>query len=316
MADSTDSFFEGLDDAEPTPDVAPEPAAEPVAAAEKPADKAPEAAKPDAKPADKPTDKAPEVVAEAAKPAAIVAPEVKAPEQPDPRKWVPVGAHVELRDQLKAMRAELDAIRNPPKPKPDAPDFIQDPKGYVDHQVKSALEQLESGTKTATQTAEQANASAGEARFHMALNAAEQSFVSRQPDYYNALAHLREVRAADIRLLNPEITQQELQQAIGREELQLAGMLMQSGRNPSEIAYNLARSRGYSPPKPAEPAKPEVRPAAPEKIAALLPPVPEPAKLAPDLTLGTGTGSPVTSDIEEDPFEAAFKEMFGSRKRA
>lgn len=304
---TTDSFFEGLDDAEdvPAPAVVETPAEPEVAAKpdDKPAEKPAEAAKP--------VEKAAEVVAETPveKP-----PEAKAPEQPDPRKFVPVGAHIELRNQMKAMQAELESLKNPPKAKPEAPDFIADPKGYVDHKLQDALTQLETGTKAANQTAEQANAQAHEARFHMALNAAEQGFVSRQPDYYQALSHLRTIRESEIRLLNPEMTQQDLTQAIGREELQLAGMLMQSGRNPSEVAYNLARARGYAPKAPDVP-KVEPKPASAEKVAELLPKVPEPVKLSPDLTLGSGTGSPMSgSDIEEDPFDAAFKEMFPRRR--
>jgi hypothetical protein len=103
---------------------------------------------------------------------------------------------------------------------------------------------------------------------------------------------------------------------MSQEEVQLAANILRTGRNPAQVAYALARARGYAPAKPPEPPKPEPKPATTEKIAELLPKVPDPVKLAPDLTLGTGTGSPISgSDIDEDPFDAAYKEMFG-RKRA
>jgi hypothetical protein len=318
MADHADSFFEGLDDAEDvsTPPVTdtPAPQAEKPAVAEKPADK-PAEKQPDKaveKPAEEPTkgaapDKAPE------KPAAA---EVRASEQPDPRKWVPVGAHVELRNQLKELQEKIKAIENPPKPKPTEPEFTQDPKGYVDHRVAAALEQLETGLKPVAEKAEKADATAAETRFYAALTNAEHQFVATQPDYYAALDHLRNLRAQEIATLNPEVTREQMTQLLHREELQLAASILQTGRNPSEVAYRLAKARGYAPAPPPKPAEPEKKPAAPEKVAELLPPVKEPAKLAPDLTLGTGTGSPVTEDVSEDPFEAAWKEVFGQKKRA
>lgn len=319
---ANESFFEGLDDAEDVPAVAAEaPVAEPEVAA-KPEAVAPEAA---AKPADKPAEKAPEKPAEAVvvqPEVKIAAPEVKAPEAPDPRKWVPVGAHVDLRNQLKAMQAELEALKNPPKkpePAAAAPDFIADPKAYVDHstqRVQDALAQLEGKLQPITQTAEQANTQAAHANFQVALNNAEASFVAHQPDYGAALDHVRQVRFAELSALHPDVSEPEIRAFMNQEEVQLAANILRSGRNPAQVAYSLAKARGYTPKPPPVAAKPELKPAAPERVAELLPKVPEPVKLAPDLTLGTGTGSPIAgSDIDEDPFDTAYKELFG-RKRA
>lgn len=311
---STDSIFDGLDDAEDVPasEVTDTPTETPEAKPDDaPTDKAAEAAaKPADKPADKPQEKAPEASAE--KPPEKVPHSEATPTQPDPRKWVPVGAHVELRNKLKALEEENHALKNPPKPKaepPAAPDFTADPKAYVDHKVQSALEQLETGLKPVAERAEKAEATSAETRFFTHLQNAEQSFVATNPDYYDALGHLRNLRAAEIRLLDPDVTQEQMGQILQREEFQLAANILRSGRNPSEVAYSLAKARGYSkpaPPKPPEEKKPELK----------LPDVPEPKKLPPDLTLGTGTGSPVQADDNEDPFESAWKEVFGARKRA
>jgi hypothetical protein len=328
MGTENDSFFEGLDDAEDVP--ASEASGTPAAEApdvKEPADApAEKAEKPEEKPAEKPAEAAPEVKAE--KPVEKQ-PLSEKPEQPNPRDWVPVGAHVELKRMMKAMQEELHALKNPPKlppPKPELPaqpDFAQDPKGYVDHtkvyvdhKVQAALEQLESGQKQATQTAEQAAAQAAETRFFTALTAAEQQFVAQKPDYFAALDHLRGLRAQEILLFDPSVTQEQMKEILYREEKQLATNILRTGRNPSEVAYNLARARGYAPkpavdPKPAEPEK------KPEPAAKILPDIPDPKKLPPDLTLGTGTGSPITGDdANEDAFEAAWKEVFGQRKRA
>jgi hypothetical protein len=105
------------------------------------------------------------------------------------------------------------------------------------------------------------------------------------------------------------VTQEQMGQILQREELQLAANILRSGRNPSEVAFNLAKARGWAP-------KPAKAPEAPKPPELKLPDVPEPKKLPPDLTLGTGTGSPVQADDNEDPFESAWKEVFGARKRA
>lgn len=300
MSNDSD-IFEGLDVAEEvTPDTAtPEPAAEP----EKPAE--PVAAKPNTV-SDKPNSATEAAKPDTGKPAAP-----DKPAQPDPRHYVPVGVHVELKNELKQLRDQLAALQNPPKEKPAAPDFTADPKGYVDHRVNSALEQLETATKPVKETAERADANAEATRFMQSLNQAEASFIAQAPDYYDALKHIRGLREAELTTLHPDVPLQQIRQFMAQEELQLAANLMRSGRNPSEVAYTLAKTRGYTP----KAAKPAVDPA---EVAKLVPAVPGQKQLPPDQTLGSGSGSPSAGDDlpspDDDMFDAAFKEMF--RKRA
>lgn len=242
---------------------------------------------------------------------------------PDPAKWVPVGVFVETKNELKRLGQELAALKNPPPAKPAAPDFAADPKGYVDHKVQDALAQLEGATKPVKEAAEQANATAAETRFQQALQTSEQSFVAQNPEYYDALNHLRGIRASELAMLNPDLTVPQIREIIGREELQLAANLMRSGRNPSQIAYEIAKARGWSP-KAAAAAGAAAGGAADTGAAAAgngasaLPHVPGPKQLPPDQTLGTGAGSPNAGDdvdANQDPFDTAWSEMFG-RKRA
>lgn len=329
-----DDFFAGLDEADDAPppsEVKDTPAPEGAApdASANPTDKQEEPKKAAGESAnlhsakDAPADKQAPV---AAKPADTPAPAPAAErpaEHPDPRKWVPVGAHVELRNQFKALQEEVQRLKNPPPPPappPAPPEFTQDPKGYVDHgarelgqKVSAALEQLEK-LKPVAQTAEEAKAAADETRFFTTLQIHEQQFAAANPDYYQALNHLREIRKAEIRLLDPNVTPEQLGQILDREELNLAANILRTGRNPSEVAYNLAKARGYAKPAPAPAPSPTPAPA---PAAKLIPDVPEPKKLAPDLTLGTGSGAPVVEDDSgKDQFDVAWNEVFGGRKRA
>lgn len=259
-------------------------------------------------------------VPEAAPEPEVKAPEAKAPEtKPEPKQeqhTIPLAAHLEERKQYRAeieaerkrasdLEARLAKLEKPTPPAPVEPEFIEDPKGYVDHKVKAALDKLNGVEETIKATGKTVEETTNEARFTRFmgdLQATENTFRQATPDYLDALAHLRQARASEIQLTYPDITQEQLIQAIKNEELGLAQQLMQRGRNPHEVAYQLAKARGYVS-KTALPAIPEV---------------PALKQLSPDQSLGTGAGSPnagesVIPDGEE--FELAMKQVFG-RKRA
>jgi hypothetical protein len=238
----------------------------------------------------------------------------KAKEEP---KTIPLAAHLEERarhkqelEQLRrdhaAIRAELEGLKKPKDAPPAEPVFnAADPKPYVDQKVGAVLKQLETGTAELKKTAEEARSEAGFARFQQTLQSTEQQFLAQNPDYYDALTHLRTIRIQELSTLHPDATQEQIMSAMHREELQLAHQLMSVGRNPHQVAYQLAKSRGY--------ARKEASGA-----AAVLPEVPKQKQLPPDQTLGTGSGAPNAGETfldDDEVFDKAFSEVFG-RKRA
>jgi hypothetical protein len=245
-------------------------------------------------------------------------PEAKQPEQkpeakPEP-KTIPLAAHLEERKafktEMEALRRELEALKNPPKPPAPEPDFTADPKAYVDHQtskVQAALKQLETPVNEAKQAAQMSAEQAEALQFTHILQSAEAAFVKEVPDYYDALTHVREVRANQLRLLAPGITDEQIVTQIRQEEFGLARQLAQQGRNPIQTVYQLAHAHGYQ--KKAAP---------PPSNVAQLPNVPGPKQLPPDQTLGTGDGGG-TQEVDaqnNDPFTDAFAEMFGKKRSA
>lgn len=238
-------------------------------------------------------------------------PEPKTEAKPEPKeRTIPLAAHLEerraLKAELDALRADLAALKNPPKAPAPEPDHASDPKGYTDHKVQDALEQLKALKADVAQTketAQQATEQTQQQRFVQDIGAAEASFVKETPDYYDALAHVRQVRARQLQMFDPNITQEQIVQVIRSEEVGMAIQLARAGRNPITTAYELAKAYGYQPKAPAETLE--------------LPKVPAPKKLPPEQTLGSGDGGAIEEvDAEsQDPFEDAFKEMF-SRKRA
>lgn len=243
-------------------------------------------------------------------------PEPKAPE-PKQERTIPLASHLEERKafkaELDAMRKELEALKNPPKAPPPEPDHATDPKGYVDHKLNTALEQLKSQHGDAqkqieqvAQTAQMSREQAETIAFSQHLQTAETAFVQQNPDYYEALSHVRNIRAQQLKLMAPEITDEQITQQIGQEELNLAKQLARAGRNPISTVYQLAAAYGYQ--KKAVPSGEELK----------LPDVPGQKQLPPDQTLGSGgtRGGDKQDDAgdNKDEFDQAWSEMFGKRK--
>lgn len=269
------------------------------------------------------------------------APAAKDQQQPDPKadqqqqqpnqqqrrqgENIPLAAYLEDKNrwaaEKRAMEERLAKLENPPKAPAPEPAFEDDPKAYTDHKVNSALEQLKQQTEAqkqqleqVTQTTQQTREQAELVAFSTRLESAEAAFVKQNPDYYDALGHVRNIRAQQLRLMAPDMTDEQIVQQIGQEELRLSVQLAQSGRNPIATVYQMAQAFGYQKKAPQGDGK------GGDNLQ--LPNVPGQRQLPPDQTLGSGAsgrqqGGDDTSDGEKkDPFEEAFAEVFGKRKRA
>jgi hypothetical protein len=72
---------------------------------------------------------------------------------------------------------------------------------------------------------------------------AEASFAKDNPDYYEALKHLRAARARDLTVWGMSPAQAKTQAE--QEEVLLLARAANEQRNPAQMAYDLARERGY-----------------------------------------------------------------------
>lgn len=189
----------------------------------------------------------------------------------------------ELLKELKAQRAVQQA--------PKEVDFMEDPKGYVDSKVQRALETLKKTDEKAEAVNSQVNAQRQMQALMGAITASEQAFVGQNSDYYEALNHVRAVRANQIRLMSPDATPAQVSQVIEREELTAAHSLLAKGQDPCKFAYEYAKTLGYA------------------KKAAAAPPV---AKIETDKsaarTMGAGGADAATDDaIDSDDPNSEFK---------
>jgi hypothetical protein len=265
----------------------------------------PDAKKPDAKVEEKPEEK---------KPADMV-PLAKVLEQTNRLKEQLDAKDITLKEfekKLAAIEAKL-----PKAEAPVEPDFVENPKEYVDHKVKGALEAIAEANKKAEDSGKKVEATVAEQRQRehvqqvmTTVQAQEREFIAQNPDYYEALAHIRQIRVFQLREFNPQITDDQIKQVITHEETNLAAQLLSQGKNPSATAYQLAQRYGYQKKAAADPNAGKQ----PDNVAKL-PDVPN-KRLPPDQTLGSGSAPGSDEPYkpgEVDPVDTAIASLFKKR---
>lgn len=220
-------------------------------------------------------------------------------DMPDPVKAaetaqvLPLAAHLEERrawrkdveardDQIRQLNERLARLEKPAELAPE-PDFMQDPKAYVDAkvgQVAEAAKAIEQKAETLTQEQQVG-------RLVQHLGAIESEFVKQTPDYYEALAQVREARGTQLSMLYPQATPEQIRQAISTEELQLGAQLLSQGRDPAATVYEQAkRVYGFKSKSP-QPAPIPAPPASTRPTG------------DPSATLGSSGGTAADGQLEE-----------------
>lgn len=167
------------------------------------------------------------------------------------------------------LTAKIDSLAKPAPAKEEAPaepDFLADPKGYVDDakaKLKQLTDQIEADKAKQTETQKQQQAA--QETWNKVI-ASEQEFAAATPDYYDAINHVRGIRAEQIKVEireteEREPTAEEIGRILSIQEAQGAAALIAKGKNPSKFYYEYAKTFGYKPkaptPAPALGAKPD-----------------------------------------------------------
>jgi hypothetical protein len=156
------------------------------------------------------------------------------------RKWAAAEARMQERLDIvvRAMTHEQQA-------KQPVPSFDDDPiaatvhgfqqTGDVVKALQAKLDRIEQGQQ----------AEHFERQLTTAAVAAEHQFKTTTPDYDEAIKHLINARGSELSALGYQRQQAiEIMQA---ESKQLTTQSLQSGRNPAQVLYELAKVRGYAP---------------------------------------------------------------------
>jgi hypothetical protein len=179
------------------------------------------------------------------------------PKAPEPQGTVPQAAlHEERKRRQEAeerarqiellnarmeerFRAFRDALTPRQQPQQQAPDPDRDIFGAVKHDRAELWRQRQEieNYKRQIQAEDQMRA------LKQWGSDAEASYVRANPDYYQALNHLRQARARELQVwgMQPSAIGQQLQ----HEENQLLARAAAERRNPAEMAHALAKQRGY-----------------------------------------------------------------------
>lgn len=248
------------------------------------------------------------------------------PTPPPVPRTVPLEALHEAREQVKSLRAQIAAIEAQPKltaedaellkslraqqtQEPAPPDFLSDPKGYVDARLQTALKKLETAETGIAQTREQVQQQNQMRDLLSSVAAHEQTFIATTPDYTQALAHVRAVRSEQLKLMYPTASAAQIQQQIAQEEIGGSAQALQAGLNPAEVVYKFAKTVGYAPKATngAQGAQPQ-------------PPQPPPDRSSARSLGGAAGGAAGVVDAAETEdtmpeFSAALKERFGVKRR-
>lgn len=176
-----------------------------------------------------------------------------------------------LKQQLQELTAKIEALSKPATKteEPAEPDFLADPKGYVDAakaKLKELTDKIEADKQQ--QTEQQKQQQQAQETWNKVI-ATEQEFAAATPDYFDAINHVRAVRAEQIKIEireaeDREPTPEEVGRILSIQEYQGAAALIAKGKNPSKFYYEYAKTFGYKP-KAAAGATPAV--AKPDKDA-------------------------------------------------
>lgn len=149
-------------------------------------------------------------------------------------------AQAEVR--LQQIQQELATKTNPPAPAPDA---ATDPLGAMMHQlqqVNATVQDLQN--KLAT---EQQNATLKSqfAEFTNSVRGIKEAYEKTVPDFNDAYQHIRTTRAEDLRMTG--VPEAQINQMLLQDELNIAQVALQNGKNPAAEIYNMAKRYGYTP---------------------------------------------------------------------
>ena len=143
--------------------------------------------------------------------------------------------------QLMYLREELERQRTS---QVEEQEFNSDPLGSIQKQVKSLQEQITTTHQSEQQAAQQQQQ---EQQFFQAIAAQVNEFRQTTPDYDDALNFVLNSRRDE--LLAMGVNENDANMRIGHEAQEISMNAFQSGQNPAKVVYQMAKLRGFNPPK-------------------------------------------------------------------
>lgn len=228
------------------------------------------------------------------------------------------------RAQSRAMKAELAALKAGAAPPAAAaepvapPDVNTDPIGAIKYLEEKV--QVLSGDSPA-QKAAKAEQSRRQEAFNLVRDTMadhENDFRGHTPDYDDAAAHFAESRKAE--LAETGLTGRDLDAALADDLTKVVARAIQTGKDPAEIVYKLAKGRGFGA-TAAVPATPASNTSAIDDAATRLQTVAKGQEQAKSLgSGGTPPGATAVTwgsvaNLKGAAFDAAFDKLRAQERR-
>lgn len=154
---------------------------------------------------------------------------------------------IRLDERLNMINAKL----NPPAHAKQMPDADKDPLGAL----KATQEELKAFREFQQRQTEATQQNQYVQDVMTRAAAAEAEYIKKTPDYSEASVFLKKSRASEMASLG--MSPLQIQQTMANESVQLADSALRQGKDPAELVYNLASSRGYARTTQIVPAQPE-----------------------------------------------------------
>jgi hypothetical protein len=175
------------------------------------------------------------------------------------RKYVPLGAVQEARNENKTLRKELDELKtkwtggekrlndllSKLEPKNEPPKYEENPLENLKARNDALEAQIKAIEEKDGQRTKEAETNTHLARFQSTVLSAEKAFAAKTPDYADAVGKVQEIWRAELEMAG--IGEDQIDEVLSRKGAQFSYAAMQKGQNPAEAVYKLAQRIGYAP---------------------------------------------------------------------
>jgi colicin import membrane protein len=150
------------------------------------------------------------------------------------------------REKFARLDERLKIINDQMKPKEEIPAYEDDPFEHLRQREDQTGQTVEDLQKQVEDFGKQTEAQRFQQELTQRVVSSEHVFRQDHPDYDEAVQYLRSGRAREFQAMGMT-DQVQIEQALSQEAMQLAQMAVKNGASTAEMAYNIAKSRGYSP---------------------------------------------------------------------
>ena len=159
-------------------------------------------------------------------------------------------------NETRSKMTELESLREEIKQWREAqtatgePDYWDQPKNYIDHQVQKANKSYDEIRNQNSQLSQQINEFNKLNEIRSTIDAQTQHYRKQYDDYDQAIDYVRNIQSANMKLGG--VPEDQIPQALAANEINLAATLAQNKIAYPEYVYKMAQNMGYKGKSPDE----------------------------------------------------------------